>query len=235
MALVQGNLDAQQRGIVGVGYMVGLQKEKFRDGSTADNLKLIMGMPFRYAALHICYDSPKMKPVISVLQVVANLQTKVRFRAHFGTHMECQYELMAFGISQNIFPIDNAGSLQTERYQQHMEQRKANERRQQKIIAQSGAIPYPCSADVLFGKGKAYNDFPGNHLLYQYIDRYKEQYRDSKLKDEKTIIAETVLMMVKESGGRFLKRADDDMKGWVKVPDIAARKKISHTFRTRIR
>ena len=48
-------------------------------------------------------------------------------------------------------------------------------------------------------------------------------------KFQKTIVAERIVNMIRESLGRFLKWEKD--KGWVEVDDEAAREKISHFFR----
>jgi predicted nucleic acid-binding protein len=47
-------------------------------------------------------------------------------------------------------------------------------------------------------------------------------------KFEKTIVAESILKEIKDSGGRFLKQVE---LGWIEVGDVMARKKISHAFR----
>ena len=44
----------------------------------------------------------------------------------------------------------------------------------------------------------------------------------------KTVLAERIVTIIHESGGRFLKRGNDV---WVEVDDIMAREKISHFFR----
>mmetsp|Transcript_19683 Transcript_19683/g.55613 ORF Transcript_19683/g.55613 Transcript_19683/m.55613 type:complete len:471 (-) Transcript_19683:196-1608(-) len=236
MGMMMGNDNAQTRGIVGIAHMVGLSEKKFNNTVAFRSMKLIEAMPFRYAALHICYDNPNLRGPIGMLQLIANVQNRVRFRAHFGTFVECQYQLMTFGLNQDIFPFDSTGNIKTEKFMAMLRDRIQKEAEiEEERRNDSSRIEYPRSVDVLFGRGKAYNDFNGNILMYAHIDRYKGRYQQATSRDEKTLIAETVLLTIKESGGRFLKRSKDPMDGWVTVTDTVAREKISHCFRTRLK
>jgi len=236
MGLMMGNDNAQKRGIVGVAYMVGLSENKYNNTIALRSAKIVEAMPFRYAAIHICYDNPNLRGPIGMLQLIANVQNRVRFRAHFGTFVECQYQLMTFGLNQDIFPFDSTGNIKTEKFMAMLRDRIQKEAEIEEARRNdSNKIEYPRSVDVLFGRGKSYNDFNGNTSMYAHIDRYKDRYQRTASKDEKTLIAETVLLTIKESGGRFLKRSKDPMDGWVTVTDTVAREKISHCFRSRLK
>lgn len=50
---------------------------------------------------------------------------------------------------------------------------------------------------------------------------------------EKASIAEMIVDMVKNAGGRFLKADDEGSEKWEEVDDNTARKKVAHTFRNR--
>jgi hypothetical protein len=85
--------------------------------------------------------------------------------------------------------------------------------------------------DILFGRGKTVVEHPGNAWFRDLVDKTMLHY-ESCTRMEKASIAEMIVNMVKDSGGRFLK-AEDDGEFWEEVDDHAARKKVAHTFRNR--
>lgn len=88
----------------------------------------------------------------------------------------------------------------------------------------------PTSLDVLFGRGKV-KEHPGNVKLHQLIEKRLSRYEVAE-KWEKTVIAEEIVAIIKEPGGRFLRpRVNGD--GWLEVDKEIAREKVSHTFRSR--
>jgi hypothetical protein len=95
-------------------------------------------------------------------------------------------------------------------------------------------IMFPLKNDVLLGRGRPFQEFPGNVQLAKIIDDYREAYQAGK-KLDKTAISTKSLKLVKDSNGRFLKK-EDNIKGfWVDVSDEVAREKVSHGFRTKPR
>jgi hypothetical protein len=81
----------------------------------------------------------------------------------------------------------------------------------------------------LFGRGKIAKTHTGNlralHLCEMNCPRYESAITG---KYGKTEVAEQIVSIIHESGGRFLK---PESGGWVEVDDEAAREKISHFFR----
>ena len=88
----------------------------------------------------------------------------------------------------------------------------------------------PNSGDVLFGRGRAIIDHPGNAQFRQIVDHYMLKYEASG-RLQKTCIADIIVRLVKNSCGRFLKKNEDG--SWDEVDDSAARKKVAHAFRNR--
>lgn len=86
-------------------------------------------------------------------------------------------------------------------------------------------------SDILFGRGKTVVEHPGNAWFRDLVDKTMLHY-ESCTRMEKASIAEMIVNMVKDSGGRFLK-AEDEGEFWEEVDDHAARKKVAHTFRNR--
>ena len=90
----------------------------------------------------------------------------------------------------------------------------------------------PQPNDVLMGTRRLeFRRNPGNMLLKKFVESTAEQYENG-VKAEKYVIARTVVKLVKEKGGRFLRQSKNNSEGcWVEVDDDAAHEKISHDFR----
>ena len=84
--------------------------------------------------------------------------------------------------------------------------------------------------DVLFGRGKPFQIHPGNVRLHQLVDERKHVYTMSR-RDDKTMIATSIVNLIKREGGRFLRKYKNDKKKWMEVDDIVARNKVSHALR----
>mmetsp|Transcript_46846 Transcript_46846/g.53214 ORF Transcript_46846/g.53214 Transcript_46846/m.53214 type:complete len:199 (+) Transcript_46846:815-1411(+) len=82
--------------------------------------------------------------------------------------------------------------------------------------------------DVLFGKGKT-REHVGNLRCAYLVEQHEAEYENANRK-QKTQLATTIVTMVQENNGRFLKK---DKEGWKEVEDKQAREKVSHFFRRR--
>lgn len=99
--------------------------------------------------------------------------------------------------------------------------------KEESVMPLETVVVVPGMQDVLLGRGKRVQESAGNFRFKHLLGTHREHYeRVSKF--EKTIVAESILRLVNESGGRFLKQGDC---GWTQVEDEMARKKISHAFR----
>mmetsp|Transcript_31340 Transcript_31340/g.73798 ORF Transcript_31340/g.73798 Transcript_31340/m.73798 type:complete len:599 (+) Transcript_31340:150-1946(+) len=92
----------------------------------------------------------------------------------------------------------------------------------------------PNNRDVLFGRGKPFQNHPGNRKMLSYIDQYKRQYNESP-RDQKRPIVEEIIGILTRDGGRFLRRYNEDTNStwWTEVPKQVAFDKVSHAFRSR--
>lgn len=92
----------------------------------------------------------------------------------------------------------------------------------------------PNNRDVLFGRGKPFQNHPGNRKMLSYIDQYKRQYNESP-RDQKRPIVEEIIGILTSDGGRFLRRYNEDVNStwWTEVPKQVAFDKVSHAFRSR--
>ena len=122
MLALESDVELQKKGIIHVAYDVGCRisdhSQRFTDVAMKSHL-LRDGVPYRLVAFHYCYDDFAIKTTLSLLRSVSGTQFRLHFRDHFGSHQECQYNLIQFGIPQNMFPLDTNGQLRTTFASQH--------------------------------------------------------------------------------------------------------------------
>ncbi|CAJ1947931.1 unnamed protein product [Cylindrotheca closterium] len=95
----------------------------------------------------------------------------------------------------------------------------------------SNNLILPTPNDILLGKGRPYQEHPGNIAMNDIIDKFREEYTSCKTRTEKTAMSQSILETIRKQGGRFLikKSKDDDL--WVVATDAKARDKVAHSFR----
>ncbi|KAG7338204.1 hypothetical protein IV203_025116 [Nitzschia inconspicua] len=90
------------------------------------------------------------------------------------------------------------------------------------------SVCVPSRNDVLFGRGKRFQNHVGNQRFRTLIEDCLPSY-DKASKEQKTKIAQEIVGIVHQARGRFLK---DDGAGWAQVTDIhLLRQKVAHAFR----
>jgi len=94
-------------------------------------------------------------------------------------------------------------------------------------------IVLPADVDILLGRGKPFQNHPGNQRMLSLVDKYKERYQAAERK-EKHDIVEEVMGIISGSGGRFLRRVDYE-NYWVEVNHPIAYRKVGHAFRSKAR
>jgi hypothetical protein len=68
-------------------------------------------------------------------------------------------------------------------------------------------IPRPNKEDVVLGRGKPYQGWPGNQLMLSLCDAYRDQYH-SVDRAQKNWIIEEVRAYIRSKGGRFLGKSN---------------------------
>jgi hypothetical protein len=96
--------------------------------------------------------------------------------------------------------------------------------------AKAHVIYDPSPNDILLGRGKPIQQRPGNVRFRDMLDQHVDKYNKSE-KGAKVAVTASIVHLLKEDGGRFLKPLE--YGGWVEVDEAAARAKVSHAFRTR--
>ena len=146
-----------------------------------------------------------------------------------GTHQECQYALMTFGIPVQSLPVGFAGGLKTTNHLKWIARRKAKDT---SIIYKKGVfcgIDFPRKNDVVLGRGRNLQEHPGCVQLRNIVSGLLEDYKPASIQDKKGICLK-IIDLIKELGGSFLKQNRDGW--WVPVSDEVARDKVGMTFRT---
>lgn len=85
--------------------------------------------------------------------------------------------------------------------------------------------------DILFGRGKIYQNHQGNIRMRQIVSKHKKKYKSLK-RSEKWGMIEAVYKEITDGGARFLKKSVGS-DTWVPVSKEIALEKVSHTFRSK--
>eukprot|EP00980_Cylindrotheca_fusiformis_P006080 scaffold1308_cov93-Cylindrotheca_fusiformis.AAC.5 len=246
--------ETQKKGVVVVANGSGLSErhEKHHRALSSRLLAIAEHFPVRLACLHYCYNSSRTfsSMLLSVLASAAKSIVRVRVRIHNGTcsiqyrltytllllnksflgsHTECLYNLMPFGIPVDEYPFTSKGSVNLENHGKWMEQRRKKEAYLSKYPPIEGAVVLPSNYDVLWGRGKLILRHPGNHLLHELVDAYFDQYNQLS-KTGRTNLADQIVAVVHGFSGRFMKM-DNESGMWVEVSEQDAREKVTHRFR----
>jgi hypothetical protein len=231
LSQVENDEESQKRGIVGLLYhMIGEHAPVVPDPKVFKEAPAtLQWLPIRFSGNHVCVDHPMMSVLTQMMLVYAGREIRTRTRLHIGTHVECQYSLMSFGIPVHLFPITPEGELKKANHSKWVAKRKVKEEEENASLGE-GKIDLPTMADVLLGKGKPIQQHAGNvrlrHLVESYLDAYLKMS-----KADKSAMARQVVLAVKEHGnGRFLKR--DPFGWWVEIDEELARDKVIKTFST---
>lgn len=136
---------------------------------------------------------------------------------------------MTFGIPMNDFPVSQSGQMRPSKHLQWVERISMKEVFLSKHRISDGAIDFPFKYDVLLGRGKPYQDHPGNKYLRELVDSNFDAYNKTK-RDLKRKFGESLVHQIQEMSGRFLKK--EEASGmWVEASLKEAVDKVCHAFR----
>eukprot|EP00980_Cylindrotheca_fusiformis_P002560 scaffold607_cov109-Cylindrotheca_fusiformis.AAC.6 len=233
MSMLSEDEETQKMGVVGVLIMSGLsERHEIHHRKLLWRITIIgQVLPFRLVCLHYCNTTSSSFPsaLLSMVALMVHSIVRVRIRTHNGSHTECLYKLMSFGIPVQEFPFTEKGDVQRTNHVNWMKQRRKKETYLSKYPPIEGAVILPSNYDVLWGRGKHVFRHPGNRLLYELVETYYDQYNQLS-KDGKTSLADQLVAVVHGFSGRFMK-LDKESGMWVEVSIIEAREKVTHRFR----
>ena len=244
--------ETQQTGTViiwyGVGHQIGTQGRSVAQSN-------LFKLPNRVVAFHCCKDSALMDHAIRLVWNILESKFLCRVRLHSGSHVECIYTLMTFGIPRDAIPIADDGTLSltghhkimeslrrrecttpgraqscpTSRAFEHTEQEEGSAAT---IVATSeedrNQILIPSPLDIIAGRGRHAKTCMGALRLQNMLAEYRNQYDNASCRAEKTDITQLILNKLKDSGCRFL---ISGQSGYTICDDERARNKIAHAFR----
>lgn len=191
--------------------------------------EVLRAVPHRIVGGHFCYTDSSLRPYATGFQLFASVYARNRLRMHFGTLPEIDFELKTYGIPTEDFPLGDDGKCSPAQHRKWLAMLRAQEE-----AADDGhednSIVVPHRFDVLFGKSRQAQKHTGTQRALHIVEMYYEAYE--KLgKFQKTDMAEKIISIIHESGGRFLRQ--DDQGLWIVADDTEARKKVAHWFRKR--
>jgi hypothetical protein len=126
MRSMEDDEETQKRGIVCCGYCVG-------GGFTYDLrvvrklAKIRNALPVRFDSIHACYNNARMTPSFSLATCIMGTHSRMRFRTHFGSDEECQYQLSSFGIPISALPVSPRGEFNLENHRNFVAMQRAIE------------------------------------------------------------------------------------------------------------
>ena len=126
---------------------------------------------------------------------------------------------MTFGIPVQACPVTLEGELKTANHLKWIKKLQVKD----EAIRQTGVfnkIDMPGVGDVLVGKGKPFQQHPGNVRLRQLVELHVDKYKAAK-KGDKTTITRGIVETITKNSGRFLKKDSDGW--WVEVTRDDAR------------
>lgn len=235
--------ETQKKGIVCVVYNVEPRSALSNDPQIYLNVyKLLPSLPMKMMGAHYCVQDAHLRLFMSSIRVAMSREVRLRSRVHHGSHQECLYALLTFGLPRRGLPILVAtGELSTAKHHEFVEMRRRQENARSRANrpfgnngpsdgdhAPSVVIVVPTNGDVLFGRGRPQQQNPGNVRCNYFVVANMDEYEKAS-RNGKTAIARMVVEMIKSNGGRFLKQNDGV---WEPVDDTEALRKISHSFRT---
>jgi hypothetical protein len=151
-----------------------------------------------------------------------------------GNWQEIRYTLMTFGLPVDAFPIkDDEHDFSLDNHTDWLSRRQKLEALDNITgVDKDERINEPGPLDVLQGRGLEAQVHPGN-LRFRNIVAERQKVYNKSLIHEKTAISKEIVLVIKESGGRFLRQ--DEGHGWMLVDDKVARVKVGAAFRDRRR
>ena len=139
--------ETQKRGCLFIGYNMG-EKRKVDPKAAASITNMRSVVPLKIVSTHYCYDHVMMRPMMSVATLLMGSYARARFRHHYGSHQENQYQLQTFGILTDFLPVTSEGEYKIKAHRKWVQLRREEERNANGVPR----IVLPSQGDVLFGR-----------------------------------------------------------------------------------
>lgn len=114
--------------IVGISYNLGLfSPDMFDREALKSSFDLYKTIPCKLVGYHYCFDDVRFRMVWGVITIFLGKKVRMRARDHEGSHLECRYGLMSYGIPVNSLPITVDGMTDDTRFLKWLEERQCKE------------------------------------------------------------------------------------------------------------
>lgn len=192
---------------------------------------IVRSLPFRMVAVHQCFNNPAVRLIIRFSLRFLDEKDRARTKLHYGTHVECIYALMTYGIPTDALPVTVDGDLKRKNHLDWIKVRKFQERN---LPPNTTRIIVPSLSDIKFGRGKPFREHVGNMRLHQLLDDKLPEYSAAARLQDKTAMIKEIVDTIRAEGARFLKQESPQLP-WLEVDEKQAKEKVSHGFRSRLK
>jgi hypothetical protein len=202
-----------------------------KQNSIFECTKVSLSVPLRLEVTHFCMNKTGHHFSMNLSAKAAGLFDRARFRAHFGSHMECEYALLSFGLPSTMLPFTAECELKTANQKKWIQRRIVKEQELLRVGVFLG-VDLPNRNDYLLGQGKPFQHHPGNQRLQELCEICLDEYNQGNRKSKTRVAGRIVREFLHPSdpvgrirhgglGARFLKRRDCKCKGgwWVEETD----------------
>lgn len=88
---------------------------------------VLKAIPSRLVGYHYCFDDVRFRTVWGVITVFLGKKARMRARDHEGTHVECRYGLMSYGIPVDALSVMVDGYEDNSKFLKWLEERQTKE------------------------------------------------------------------------------------------------------------
>ena len=200
------------------------------------------------SAVHAVTDDIRIKTFFNEIVKVVTANYLVRYQTHYGSALECQANLSAFGIPPKILPLSVDGQVHCIDHASFLSQLEKMESEQDLDCHDISYHPFhdvasdeerrrfsiienltPGPKDIILGKGKRASRYLGNMKLRDIIEEHYEVYANGRSESRK-VLARSVYSHLVHFGSRFLTYSERDQV-WSELDEDTAIGKILHDFR----
>jgi hypothetical protein len=195
--------------------------------------RMIQDLPVKICGIHHCVD-PTTVTIGNMFEaklIFASRETRAKTRVHFGTLLECLYNLQSFGIPTDSIPMTSGGKVKTKAFLEWLDMRRTREEFERSEDCPE-VYEIPLNKHVLLGRGKPLQKHVGNMRLINIVDEYIQKYDRCEKKLEKTAMASDLVQNIKSKYDTAFLCKESGV--WIEVHDDAAREKVSNLLRARV-